>query len=144
MIWVEEMFATAGTVRSAIREKSGRVAAAPVAGIGPVTVGAGVAGACAAASSTARILPVITMPAARPQASSTTANTTRFMALSVDLNAPGGRVGILRACDSEHAVAEIGPDRLVVDGDWQVERAHEGAMPALDAMELLAGADVTR
>src|SRR3954467_11107860 len=79
MIWVDEMLATAGTVRSAMREKSGSVAAGRAA-IGPLTVGAGAAGACAAASSTVRILPVITMPAASPQASNTAAKTSRFIA----------------------------------------------------------------
>src|SRR4051812_27790141 len=116
MICVDEMLATAGTVRSAMREKSGSVAAAAAGAIGPPTAGAGVAGACAAASSTVRILPVITMPAASPQASNTAAKASRFIKLvSGDLDAPSRRVQVLRTRHGEHTVAEIGPDRIAVD-----------------------------
>ncbi len=78
MICVDEMLATAGTVRSAMREKSGSVVDADGRRPAPVTTGAGVAGACAAASSAVRIFPVMTMPAARPRAAGPAAKTSRL------------------------------------------------------------------
>src|SRR3954451_7023517 len=80
MICVDEMLATAGTVRAAIREKSGNVVAPVAAAAGALTVGAGAAGVCAAASSADRIFPVITIPAVSPQSSNTTAKTSGFIA----------------------------------------------------------------
>src|SRR4051794_28419760 len=106
------MLATAGTVRSATRLKSGSAAA--VGGIDPVVEEPGETGAgvWARTSSTCRSFPVSTTPATMPLASRSSARTRRRILIAglFDLDAAAGRLRGLRTGHRQHAVMQVGGD----------------------------------
>src|SRR5687768_11444527 len=118
------MFATAGTVCSATREKSGSAAAA-AAGAGGTICGGCAVGFCARASLTCRMRPVITSPAAKPHARRISARKSRRAFIgSGDVDAAHLGRG-LGARYREHAITQVGSDVFGLDCLGKVEPAAE-------------------
>src|SRR5688572_12499613 len=112
MTCTDEMLATAGIVRSAVRVKSGSAPPAPAAA--PGAVSAGGAGFCAPTSLVSRMRAVMTRPATNPQASSRTDRTSRRALMLRNRDAARGGFSRFRTRDGQHAVAQVRADGLDV------------------------------
>src|SRR5687767_1152744 len=133
------MLATAGTVRSAMRVKSG--SEPPFAAAAGADTGRPGVAACWASPAPLSARPVMTRPATKPRPASSSAMRVnrRTGASGSDGDSTGRGAGEFGNTNRQHAVLEVGAHGGVVDRQGQLERPLKRPVAALQPVELLAG-----